>query len=105
MPKLMEFAKVVRSKNAGPFVITFDIMFSNRETYDEVKATGVISAKLFAKLYNVAEEVCEFNEYDTASAFKCSIPRLIPSGDIGDSDVYGAQQQAPLLDVEIPIDV
>ena len=26
------------------------------------------------------------------------------AGDIGDTDVYGAQQHAPLLDVEIPID-
>jgi len=27
----------------------------------------------------------------------------VPAGDIGDTDVYGAQQRAPLLDVDIPI--
>jgi hypothetical protein len=27
----------------------------------------------------------------------------VPAGDIGDTDVYGAQQHAPLLEVEIPI--
>ena len=44
-----------------------------------------------------------FTEYPAGNAFKATIPRLVPSGDVGDTDVYGAQQHAPLLDVEIPI--
>jgi len=36
-------------------------------------------------------------------AFKAILTRLVPAGDIGDTDVYGAQQHAPLLDVDIPI--
>ena len=40
--------------------------------------------------------------YDVAYAIKITIPRLVPSGDPGDTDVYGAQQHAPLLDIEIP---
>ena len=32
-----------------------------------------------------------------------TIERRIASGAVGDTDVYGAQQHAPLLDVEIPI--
>ena len=44
-----------------------------------------------------------FTEYPAGNAFKATIPRLIPSGDVGDTDVYGAQQHAPLLEVEIPI--
>ncbi|MFO0159088.1 MAG: DUF4387 family protein [Alphaproteobacteria bacterium] len=27
----------------------------------------------------------------------------MPAGGIGDTDVYGCQQHAPLLDVEIPV--
>jgi hypothetical protein len=38
-----------------------------------------------------------------ALAFKATLPRLVPAGDIGDTDVYGAQQHGPLLDVDIPI--
>jgi hypothetical protein len=44
-----------------------------------------------------------FTVYDAAYAFKATLPRLVPAGDIGDTDVYGAQQHAPLLDIEIPL--
>ena len=36
---LREIAKVVRSKNAGPFEITLDIIFKNRADFDAVKIT------------------------------------------------------------------
>ena len=101
--KLGEIAKILRSKNAGAFIVTFDIIFDNREVFDDVKATGVLSPQLFARLYHVPEEQCKFVEFPPASAFKCSIPRPIPSGDIGDTDVYGCQWHTPLLDVEVPI--
>jgi hypothetical protein len=44
-----------------------------------------------------------FTPYDAASAFKATFPRLVPSGDVGDTDVYGCQQHAPLLDVDLPV--
>ena len=102
--KLSEIAHVIRSKNAGPFEITFDIIFSDRTTYERVKRTGLIGRNLFSRLYRVPEEHCDFLCFDGACAFKCTIPRPIAAGDIGDSDVYGAQQHAPLLTVEVPLD-
>jgi hypothetical protein len=42
--------------------------------------------------------------FDAARAIKITIKRPIDSGGIGDSDVYGAQQHAPLIDVMIPIE-
>ena len=44
-----------------------------------------------------------FTPYDAAFAFKATFPRLVPAGDFGDTDVYGCQQHAPLLDVDLPI--
>jgi hypothetical protein len=44
-----------------------------------------------------------FTVYDAALAFKAILPRLVPAGDIGDTEVYGAQQHGPLLEVEIPL--
>ena len=38
--------------------------------------------------------------YDAVIAFKATLPRLVPAGDIGDTEVYGAQQHGPLLDVD-----
>ena len=48
-------------------------------------------------------EAVVFTEYPPAHAYKATIERKIASGAVGDTDVYGAQQHAPLLDVEIPI--
>ena len=104
MVKLRDIASVVRSKNAGAFEITFDVLFSDENTYQRTKQTGVISPQLFARLYNVPVEECDFLTFDAAYAFKCTILRPIPSGDVGDTDVYGAQQHAPLLEVDIPLE-
>ena len=104
--RLYDWAKVLRSKNAGPFELTFDIMFADAESYECVKRSGVINADLFAKLYGVPiEGVLSVHAFDPALSFKATIARPISSGTAGDSDVFGAQQHAPLLDVEIPWDV
>ena len=104
MAKLRDIAGVIRSKNAGAFEITFDIMFHDRSLYERVKQTGVINRQLFAGLYGVPEAQCDFLSFDGAYAFKCTMPRPIASGDIGDSDVYGAQQHVLLLDVDVPLE-
>jgi hypothetical protein len=103
MARLGTIAKACKSKNAGPFELTLDIMFGDRETFEKVRATGVISAALIAKLYGVRESDVVFTEYPPAFAWKATIERPIPSGAVGDTDVYGAQQHAPLLGVEIPL--
>lgn len=104
MARLRDIAKACKSKNAGPFEITIDIMFDNAETFEAVKKTGVISPQLFARLYHVAAGSIQFSEYPPAFAFKASFERPVPSGAVGDTDVYGAQQHAPLLDVDVPIE-
>jgi hypothetical protein len=102
MALIRDLAQVCKSKNAGPFMVTIDVLFEDPAVYHQVKATGIMCAALFARLYCVAEEDVLFTPYDSACAFKATLPRLVPAGDFGDTDVYGAQQHAPLLDVEIP---
>jgi hypothetical protein len=103
MPRISEIATVCTSKNAGPFELTVDVVFGSRELYDRVAATGVLNVGLIARLYDVSENQVLFTPYPAGNAFKATIPRRIPSGDVGDTDIYGAQQHAPLLDVEIPL--
>jgi hypothetical protein len=103
MPRLWQLAKLVRAKNAGPFTLTFDILFADAATYRQVKASGVISRELFARVYRVPVEAVQFFAHDRALAFKASIPRPAASGDPEDSDVFGGQQHGPLVDLEIPI--
>lgn len=103
MPKLKDVAKACKSKNAGPYELTLDIMFEDPETFDKVRKTGVISPERIAKLYKVPVESVVFTEFPPACAYKATIERRIPSGAVGDTDVYGAQQHAPLLDIDVPI--
>ena len=103
MALIRNIAKVCKSKNAGPFDLTIDVVFEDAETFRRVRDTGVLCPALFARLYGVAKEHVLFTPYDAAFAFKATIPRLVPAGDFGDTDVYGCQQHAPLLDVDLPI--
>ncbi len=103
MALIKDLASVCKSKNAGPFELTIDVVFDSAEKFDRVKATGVLCPALFARLYNVPQDRVLFTPYDSAFAFKATLPRLVPAGDFGDTDVYGCQQHAPLLDVDLPI--
>ena len=101
--KITELAKVIRSKNAGPFELTFDIMFDDADHYETVKRSGVITSKLIARLYSISHnEVLVCRPYDPALAYKITIRRPIASGDLMESDVYGCQQHVPLTSIEIP---
>ncbi|CAA7603364.1 Protein of unknown function DUF4387 [Acididesulfobacillus acetoxydans] len=102
--KLVDLAKTIRSKNAGPDKITFDIIFREKENYDLVKKSGVINRELICNIYNLQErEIADFVEFDPAYAIKFTMYRRRPSGSPGESDVFGCQQYAPLLDIEIPV--
>ncbi len=103
MAKLWEVTKLVRSKNAGPFVLTFDIMFDDAELYEQVRDSGVLSKQLVAEIYQQDEADVLFFQCDKALAIKFSFPRPIASGDLGDSDCFGGQQYAPLLEIEVPV--
>jgi hypothetical protein len=100
---LHRLAKTIRSKNAGPFFYTFDIIFADRASYERVRRSGVITRELVQKLFGVTrEEIAHFVEYDPGNAIKITVRRPVSSGDVGDADLYGCQQYAPLLDIPIP---
>ena len=101
--KLQDLAKTIRSKNAGVDKITFDIIFLNRENYEAVKRSDVLTRASVARLYRVPEQrISDFVAFDPANAIKFTIYRDRPSGSPGDPDIFGAQQYAPLLDLEVP---
>ena len=101
--KLHQLAKTIRSKNAGVNKITFDIIFREAAVYERVKRSRAISRESMAALYRIApERISDFVEYDPGNAIKFTIYRLSPSGSAGDGDIFGAQQYAPLLDLDIP---
>jgi hypothetical protein len=101
--KLSALAKTIRSKNAGVNLITFDIIFAERAAYERVKRSGVLTRESVCKLYGIdPERMSDFVEFDPGNAIKFTLYRLRPSGSPGDPDIFGAQQYAPLLDIEVP---
>lgn len=103
MPLLKDIAKVIRSKNAGPFEITFDIIFKSKEDYEAVKGTGVITKEMFSQMYNVPiDKIITFGYFDLVNAIKVTIPRPRAQGSIGETDMHAAQQHVPLQNIMIP---
>jgi hypothetical protein len=102
MNRLIDIAKVLRSKNAGPLQVTFDIMFENKESYKRVINSGVISEDEIARIYGVDKNDVLITKYDIVNSIKITIPRRYISGELLDNDVYGCQQHVPLSDILIP---
>ena len=102
MTSLSELTRVLRSKYAGALLCTLDLMFDDQATYERVRDCGAINSERIASLYNVSQNQVSIIPYDVAYAIKITVPRLVPSGSFGDTDIYGAQQHGPLLDIQIP---
>ena len=96
--RLFDIADVIRSKNSGPYELTFDIIFKTQEIFEKFVAGNIITPETFAKLYNIPQShVLGVIAFPPAKAVKITIKRPIASGDLGETDVYGAQQHGPLI--------
>jgi hypothetical protein len=105
MPLLADIAKTIRSKNAGVDKVTFDIIFDNRAAYDRVRRSGVLSREAICRLFCIAPaRISDHVEFDPGMAIKFTLYRRLPSGSVGDPDVFGSQQYGPLLGIEVPAD-
>lgn len=103
--KFYELARVIRSKNAGPFKLTLDIFFDNVHIYQAIKQSKLLNKSLIARLYKTSKSMVEGIYFvDTALGIKITLQKPVASDDINTTDVYGAQQHAPLLELEIDED-
>jgi hypothetical protein len=94
---LRDLARVVRSKNAGPTLLTLDVFFRDAAAYARAADSPALSVPSVARLYGVSAEQVSCHRLPQLCALKFSLPRQRCAGDPGDADVYGAQQHAPLL--------
>ena len=103
--KLYEIAPVIRSKNAGPYWYTVDVIFDNEDFYKAVKNSKVITRELIAKRYNNLdlEKVSDIIWFDEGRGFKVNIQRPYSSGSPYDYDVLGMNQHAPMREIDIPL--
>jgi hypothetical protein len=91
-----------RSKNAGPFSVSFDLFFPDLATFELVRDANVLDPEVIGPMYNLPAEKVKVHHFQPALAVKISVPRATPGGSPDDTDVAGGQQFAPLLDLPLP---
>ena len=100
---LEDLCSVLRSKNAGPYLISLDLIFKDRSTYEIIRREGLITRDLVAERYGIPiEDVVVIEHIDVLNAVKVTYKRRRPAGSPGDTDCFGMNQEGPLLYVKFP---
>jgi hypothetical protein len=98
---LGDVAELVRSKNAGPFWVTFDIFFGTDADYEGVAAPGILERGNIADLYRVPPDDVRIFHLPTVRAIKISFPRPVTQGSFTDRDIHAGQQYIPLSQLPV----
>lgn len=101
--RLIDYTKMLRSKNAGPLWLTMDLGFENAAMMQKILDTGVLNTDTIARLYGVPADQVKIIPYPVVNAIKITIPRIHPSGALLDSDIYGCQQHMALANLEVDL--
>lgn len=101
MPKISEVCHLVRSKVAGPFWVTIDVMFDGRENYDRYVENPALSAESIGAVYGVDPETVSLYPVPSLHVLKISYPRPVPQGGVEERDLHSGQQYTYLLDIEL----
>jgi len=99
MKRLIDYTKILRSKNAGPLYITYDLIFHTREDMEYVEQR--LEKGMIAKAYDVEESKIDIIPYGVVNSIKITFPRKNISGSLADNDIYGCQQHMPLANIEL----
>ena len=99
MKKLIDYTQILRSKNAGPLFITFDLIFDVREVMEYVQKN--LKKQDIARAYDVDESKIDIIVYEVVNSIKITFPRKNISGSLCDADIYGCQMHMPLANILI----
>ncbi len=98
---LGNFAKYIRSKNAGPFWLTMEIFLKSKNDFDRLVALRVVSPELISQLYGTPADQVQIFLCEDINIIKISIPRPVIQGSLQDKDIHAGQQFTGLAAVEI----
>lgn len=101
MPKVKEVCRHVRSKVAGPFWVTIDLMFDSQENYDRYSQNEALSADSIGRIYDVEPAAVRHYPVPTLKVLKISYPRKTPQGGVEERDLHSGQQYTYILDLEL----
>ncbi|KAJ3526914.1 hypothetical protein NM208_g10960 [Fusarium decemcellulare] len=104
---LADLCRIVRSKNAGPYEITLDAIFSSEADYRAMKSSGLLSPTNVANALGLPkEDIIWMGFFDPAMAFKVTIPRIRSgkkksAGGFMESDIHGSQEHLGLANLKL----
>lgn len=101
MPTVKEVCHHVRSKNAGPFWVTFDLFFSSAENFRRYSGSPALGGELFQRLFGADPRLVKRFPIPSLNALKLSYPRSSAQGGMVERDMHCGQQYVRILDVEL----
>ena len=90
-----------RSKNAGPFWVTFDLFFDGPESFARYAESPALSGETFARLYGTDAGQVRHYPVPGLNMVKISYPRPAAQGGEVERDMHCGQQYVRLLDVDL----
>lgn len=99
--KLKDVCRYVRSKVAGPFWVTIDVMFDSTESYQKYSEDPALSAEAIAKVYRVDPASVSHYPVPSLNVLKISYPRRTAQGGVEERDLHSGQQYVYILDAEL----
>lgn len=101
MAKVSEVCRHVRSKNAGPYWVTFDFFFKSHEDFLTYHKSPTLAPALFEKIYGADPDTVKQFPVESLNMIKISYGRRTPQGGEVERDMHCGQQYVRLLDVEL----
>jgi hypothetical protein len=91
-----------RTRNAGAFLVSADMVFNSEEEYLRWRDSGVINAAAVAELLHADPATVQVIDYPAANAIKITLPRRTVAGGPDDTDLDSAATFVPLLALTLP---
>ena len=91
----------VRSKNAGPYWVTFDLFFNDPEVFAKYSDSPALGPDLLQRLFGADPALVKRFPVPSLNAVKISYARASPQGGEIERDMHCGQQFVRLLDVQL----
>jgi hypothetical protein len=101
MTTVKDVCRGVRSKNAGPFWVTFDLFFKDREKFDRYAHHPALGPATFERLFGTDPALVKSFPVESLNMVKISCVRPTPSGSREERDLHSGQMFVSLLDVAL----
>jgi hypothetical protein len=101
MATVKDVCRHVRSKNAGPYWVTFDLFFDGPESFAKYRDAPALGPQLFERLFGADPALVRRYPVPDLNVVKISYARATPQGGVVERDMHCGQQFVRLLDVKL----